>query len=302
MVPFRALSVLPAVVALLMAGAPTGQPLAAQVPATQTVPTQAPAEPTPAPPQVQAPPAQPALSRAEIEQFLKTARIIRSRSVPKGVTAPVRVTLSNGTLEHDAVFSWVDERRAVMRFSSGRTEIDFVDYYGYSIAAYRLAVVLGLDDLIPVHVERTWNQDRGALSWWIDAKMDEGQRLKENLRAPDPDAWNRQMYRMRVFTQLIGDTDRNVGNTLITAEWKAYMIDFTRAFRRHKEPLTVKDLVKCDRNLLASLRSLTEEQVREATKPYVGRAEIAGLMARRDAIVKLFEQRAAEQGEAAVFY
>ena len=50
MVPFRALSVLPAVVALLMAGAPTGQPLAAQVSATQPAPTQAPAEPTPAPP------------------------------------------------------------------------------------------------------------------------------------------------------------------------------------------------------------------------------------------------------------
>jgi hypothetical protein len=271
--------------------------------AAQSVPTQVPAEPTPAPAQVQAlPPAAPVLSRVEIEHFLETARIVRSRSVPKGVTAPVRLTLSNGTLEHDAVFSSVDERRPVMRFSSGRTEIDFVDSYRYSIAAYRLAVLLGLDDMMPVHVERTWNQQKGALSWWVEAKWDEGQRLKENLQAPDVEAWNRQMHRMRVFTQLVADTDRNLGNLLITADWKIWMIDFTRAFRRSKELLSSKDLARCDRKLLAALRSLTEEQVTDAIKKYVGRAEIAGVMARRDAIVALIEQRIAERGEAAVLY
>ena len=35
------------------------------------------------------------------------------------------------------------------------------------------------------------------------------------------------MYRMRLFAQLIADTDRNTGNVLITSDWKLWMIDFT---------------------------------------------------------------------------
>jgi hypothetical protein len=60
--------------------------------------------------------------------------------------------------------------------------------------------------------------------------MEEGERLKKKLPVPNPEPWNQQMYRMRVFTQLVADTDRNVGNVLIGTDWKLWMIDFTRAF------------------------------------------------------------------------
>ena len=55
----------------------------------------------------------------------------------------------------------------------------------------------------------------GALSWWVDAKWDEGARLKKHIEPPDSEAWNQQMHRMRAFTALVADTDCNLGNVLI---------------------------------------------------------------------------------------
>jgi hypothetical protein len=241
--------------------------------------------------------------REEQEHFLLTARITRTKDIGKGVTHPVRLTLSDGGLTHDAAFVTVDEREPIMRMKGGRTELDFVDSYKYTIAAYRLAVLLGLDDMMPVTVEREVDHHKGALSWWVDdVKFDEGQRLKLKTSAPDPAAWNQQMYRMRVFTQLVADTDRNVGNVLITNDWKLWMIDFTRAFRHSHQLLKPGDVTRCDRQLLTKLRALTKEQVAAVTKRFIGGAEIDPLMARRDALVALVDRLIAEKGEAQVLY
>jgi hypothetical protein len=254
--------------------------------------------------QVQAPvpAAAAALTKAEIAHFLTTAKVVAHKDLPKGVTSPVRLTLSDGTLLHDAAFSTVDERTMVMKFANGGTELDFVDSYRFTIAAYRLAESLGLDDMMPVTVERLWNMRWGALSWWVDAKWDEGARLKKHMEPPDSEAWNRQMHRMRVFTALVADTDRNVGNVLISAEWKIWMIDFTRAFRRTPRLIAPANLTRCDRQLLAALRALKQDEVEAKTKPYLVRADVESIMARRDLIVALFEKRVAERGEALVLY
>ncbi len=242
------------------------------------------------------------LTREQMRDFLATAKILKGKQTPKGVTRPSRVTLSDGTLTHDAAFSSVDERRSIERFASGKVEMDFVDSYKSTLAAYGLAELVGLDHMMPVHVEREWRGDKGALSWWIDAVMDEGDRLKKKVQPPRPEEWNQQMYRMRVFAQLVADSDRNLGNVLIDAEWKAWMIDFTRAFRRSKAILAPADLTKCDRGLLEKLRALTAEQVAAATKPYVGPAEVDALMARRDQIVGIFDKLISEKGESHVLY
>jgi hypothetical protein len=247
--------------------------------------------------------AAPALSRDEARQFLASARIVKGKDAAKGVTRPVRLTLTDGTVTHDALFSSIDERKAVERFEGGRVELDFVDSYKYTLAAYKLAELVGLDDMMPVHVEREWRGHKGALAWWVDdVMMEEGDRLKNKVPVPNPQAWNEQMYRMRVFTQLVADTDRNVGNILIDRNWRLWMIDFTRAFRHNKTLLSDKDLKKCDRQLLEKLRALTAEQVAAATAPYLTGAEIAPLMARRDLIVKVFDTLVATNGEAQVLY
>ena len=244
----------------------------------------------------------PSLTPGEMRDFLLTAKVIKHKESRKGTTHPTQLTLSNGTLTHDAVFSSVQEAVPVMRFASGRTELDFVDSYAYNVAAYGVAELVGLDDMMPVTVEAKWNGRKGSLAWMIDTVMDEQARLAKNIEPPDREAWNRQMHRMRVFAQLVADTDRNLGNVLIDHDWKLWMIDFTRAFRHTRTLLTPGDLQQCDRRLLAHLRELTPEAVEAKTKPYIGRAEIEPLMVRRDLIVKTFEKLIAERGEGRVLY
>jgi hypothetical protein len=249
------------------------------------------------------PPAPPdPLTKEQMAAFLATARIVADRDIPLGVTHPVRLTLDDGRVRHDAAFSMVDERLPVWKGKNNTIELDFVDSYQYTLAAYAVAELVGLDDMMPVMVERRWEQFKGGLSWWVDGAIDEKERLKKGLRPPDPEAWNNQMHRMKVFAQLVGDTDRNMGNILIGSDWKLWMIDFTRAFRRKHELLNAADLQRCDRRLLELLRGLTKEQLGEKTKRWIGGAQIDALLARRDLIVARFEQLTAERGEARVLY
>lgn len=245
----------------------------------------------------------PTLTPEDQEKFLLTAKVVGSADIKKGTTRPVRLTLTDGTTTHDAAFSIVDERMPIMRFPGGRTELDFVDSYKYSIAAYRLAKLIGLDSMIPVTVERRIKGQNGSLSWWVDdVKWDEGERLKLGLKAPDNDDWNKQVLRMRLFTQLTADTDRNLGNLIITSDWKLWMIDFTRAFRRMPTPPAPAVVTRCDRHLLEKLRALTREQVTDATRSFLTAAEIAPLMSRRDALIAHVERLVATSGEDLVLY
>ena len=92
-----------------------------------------------------------------------------------------------------------------------------------------------MDDMLPVYVERKWKGDAGSLSSWLPVKMDEIERVRQNLTAKDPDAWNNQMYRVRVLDQLVYDNDPNLTNVLIGEDWKIWRIDFTRAFPISKD-------------------------------------------------------------------
>ena len=245
---------------------------------------------------------QQALTREQMAQFLLTAKVIGHKGISKGVTSPARLTLSDGTLTHDAAFSRVNEHKPIMQFPGGRTELDFVDSYKYTLAANEIAELLGIEDMFPVTVEREWDHDMGALSWWLDVKMDEGERLKQQLSAPDAEDWAKQQYTMRVFTQLVDDTDRNVGNILIDKDWKIYLIDFTRAFRRPHELRAPQLLQRCDKNLLQHLRDLKVEDVKARISKWVPPREIESMMARRDALVALYDKLIAERGEARVLF
>ena len=248
------------------------------------------------------PTGEPNLTEEQKAQFLRTAKVVNSKQLGKGVTHPWRLTLSDGQVTHDAAFQPVDEHKPTMTFADGRTELNFIDSYKYDIAGYELAKLVGMNDMIPVTVQRRWNGQDGALSWWIPWKWDELMRHQQNLKPPDPDAWNKQMYKVRVFDQLVYDTDPNLTNVLITEDWKIWRIDFTRAFRQQKDLMDPKDLVMCDRQLLEKLRQLDADTVLEKTKPFLTKSEVKALMARRDKIVGTFEKLVAQKGEGAVLY
>jgi hypothetical protein len=244
---------------------------------------------------------EPTVTKEQIRQFLLTAKVVKSEHTKKGITEPWRLTLTDGTLTHDASFQAIEEHKATKQLASG-TELGFVDSYKYNIAAYQLAELLGLDDMLPVYVERKWKGDAGSLSWWLPVKMDEVERHKQNLTAPDADAWNNQMYKVRVFDQLTGDTDINLTNVLIGEDWKIWRVDFTRAFRLHKDLKDPKDLVRCDRQLFDKLKKLDGNELAAKTKSYLTKDEVKAVMARRDKIVTQFEKLISEKGEKEVLY
>jgi hypothetical protein len=245
---------------------------------------------------------EPQLTTEQMKEFLLKAEIIKSRGLPIGITSPERLTLRMDGLTHDAGFNYADERKAIMTFARGGTEVDFVDSYQYNIAAYEVAGLLGLQDMMPVTVERMWRGRKGSLTWWLPTIMMESERLKKKVQPPDPEAWNRQMFKMRVFSQLVYDTDRNLQNVLISSDWKLWMLDFTRAFRKWAALQQPKDLTRCDRSLLQHLRDLNRADVERVTVDRLTSFEINGLMKRRDLLVAHFEKLVAEKGEAAVLY
>jgi hypothetical protein len=255
---------------------------------------------------VPAPPPSAELSIAQIRTFLKDAKVLRTRGTPKGVTAPKRLTLSDGNIEHDAVFQAIDDRKMVQQLGGGArpttTEFNFVDSYKYNIAAYELATLLGLDYMMPVYVERRWNGQLGSISWFVPTLMDEADRIKKKIQPPNPTDWNNQMYRMRVFAALLRDTDRNLTNVLITHQWKVMMIDFTRAFRLQHELLHPKDLQKIDRELFAKLEAMTLADAKGAVKDSLTKSELEAVMKRRELLVAHFKKLIAENGEAKVLY
>lgn len=233
------------------------------------------------------PPSPRTLTREEQETFLRDARIIRTRSAPKGITGSRRVTLSDGTFTHDAHVQNIDEAKREFQGTRGM-ELNFRDTWRYNVAAYRLSVLLGLD-MVPVTVERRFEQKPASFTWWVDdVLMDEATRVQKKVRVPDPRAWNEQIYVVRVFDQLIYNTDRNLGNLLITADWRVWMIDHTRAFRLHKTLRTDKDLRGCDRTLLARLEALDKETVSRELSRWLEGGEMTALLARRDRLVEFF--------------
>jgi hypothetical protein len=266
--------------AIAVAGAPSPAP--AQVPGQ--IAAKAPADPD------------------EQEALLLQGEVIASKKIGKGVTNPFRLTLRHGGVVHDAAYQNVDARKDEIRFRSGRTELQFRDFYGYNIAAYKLARLLGYDDLVPASVERQWKGRRGAFTWWVDKKWDEDERVKLGVQPPDVPRWERQLYLARAFTQLVDDTDRNLGNQLVTADFHLWMIDFTRAFRHTMELKSPSILRRIDRRFYERLKTVSDEEIKAALTPWVEMPAVQALLARRKAMVEHFAGLADQRSEQSVVF
>ena len=235
------------------------------------------------------PTAPPSMSDAEIEKFLKDGRVGRTRSAGKGVTNSLRATLTDGTLTHDAHIQLVDERKTSGPGPKG-AELNFRDSWSFNVAAYRIDRLIGLN-LVPVSVERDWRGKAGAYTWWIDdVMMDEGERLKVGLQPKDPAKWNETMQLVRIFDQLILNVDRNMGNLVITNDWRVWAIDHTRAFRLHKTLPKPGNVTRCDRKVLEALKALNSQVLEREVGRYLTNWEREALLARRDAIVAIIEK------------
>jgi hypothetical protein len=251
---------------------------------------------------IAAAPAQPHMAADEMERFLQHADIVATKSTKKGVTAAKRITLSDGRVTHDAQLQDVDIALPIFEVGPKYSEVNFKDSYRYNVAGYRLSLLLGLDN-VPMSVERKVNGKPVAITWWIDDVMlDEGSRQKKQTVGPNPSRTASQIHVLRVFDELIQNRDRNAGNLLWTADWKMWMIDHTRAFRLGKDLLKPEQLQRVDRSMFEKMKGLSASELTGAMDKSLTKGEIDALLARRDAIVRLFDGKIAERGEAAVLF
>jgi hypothetical protein len=265
---------------------------------------QAPQEPVqpaaPAAPQAQPAPAKPPClgkfaTYEEAEEFLKTAKIIKSKGVPVGVTLPQKMTLEKDGRQEFAVFKMIDERKQGITQLAAGPQVDFKDSWKFELAAYELNRMLNMN-MIPPVVERTYGTQKGSLQLWIDGCMTELERTNKKIQPPGPMGWRQHIFKVRVFDNLIYNIDRNLGNLLITPDWQLIMIDHTRCFKSLGELKTPKDLTFFSKSLMESLKGLNEKDVEARCGKHITIMEIRSMLERRDKILALYEKIAETPG------
>ena len=221
----------------------------------------------------------------EFEAFLKAAKVEKVDDVPVGVTKPKRAYVTPGGLAGSFVFKELMPSR-----KSG-----FFESYKSEIAAYELDKIMGMG-MVPPTVERKYDGITGSAQLWVDHCT--LLRDRDTTKAPDMAAWNKQVYRQRVWDNLTANIDRNQGNLLMDDAWNLILIDHSRAFT---SSMTMPfPMTKIDKAFYEKLKALDEATV----KARLGKWLFDGpkpILKRRDKIVAHFEKMLAQYGEAAVF-
>lgn len=236
-----------------------------------------------------------------VEQFLLKAKMTAVRGIPQGVTAPRRATLELDGVTHFAAFKTIDESKAGYTQLERGGEINFQDSWRTEIPAYEVDKIIGLG-MVPATVERVLNGQQGSLQFWVESMMPEAERIKKKLSAPDGEAWNRSMFKVRLFDNLIYNTDRHLNNILITKDWEIRLIDHSRSFRPFDTLKEPRDLTRFSRSLLEGIKKLDEKDLTARVGKLLTPFQIRGLIKRRDAILALAAKTVAQKGEAAVLY
>lgn len=238
-------------------------------------------------------------SHEEVENFLRTAKIVGSRGTSRGITNPDRLTLDDGRVRHDAIFKSIDERKLGVTKLERSSEFDFKDSWKFEVAAYEIDKLLGLN-MVPVTVEREYRGSRGSLQYWVDGCMLEKERLDKKLMPPDPVRWTWQIHKVRVFDKLIYNIDRNLGNILVTSDWKCVMIDHSRSFKSLGELNPAGELQYFSRSMMVALEGLDEAGLRTKCGEYLTLPEIQTTLQRKALILQVYQRLVKEKGNSIV--
>jgi hypothetical protein len=238
----------------------------------------------------------------QLLDFLKTANVVSDKTITSGgITMPHKLVLEKDGVRANAIFRAVDEQKMQGNTGGGRADLFFRDCYIFEPAAFELSRMLGLDNVPPSTLRKVQNT-KGSIQIWLEHAMTDEKKVKDNIQPPDDQQWQKQLQIMNVFDQLVFNTDRNKGNILIDPNWKLWMIDHTRAFRRIPDLQRSPVLNVCERNLYHNLQALDEAAVRERLKDYLTSYEFDALFKRRKMIVDRYAKLIADKGEDKVLY
>jgi hypothetical protein len=227
----------------------------------------------------------------EIEDYLRTVPIVKLEELSVGVTKPKKATLPPGGPV--AYLAW---KVIPPGMYSGAWES-----YKSEIAAYEMDKLLGLN-MVPPTVEKVYRGDHGAAVMWASPTKN----FKEfgGSGAPTPPAlkqpaWNRQLVKAKMFDNLIGNTDPNLGNWLADPAWNIILIDHSRAFTAAKEMTHV--MTRIDPDLWTRILALTEDSLRPVIGKLIDGGQFKAVLQRRDKMVQIVDKLVKDKGEAFVF-
>ena len=153
--------------------------------------------------------------------------------------------------------------------------------------------------MVPPTVERRVDGELASVQLWIENTRMLKDVKAQKLRAPDAEAWNRQLYRVYTFDHLVGNIDENEGNMLFDPAWNFIKVDHSRAF---SSTLNVKyPLTRIDRPFFERIKTLDQATVRREIGDLLEVGALNAIFRRRDAIVQTFEGLAKKNGEDNVF-
>ena len=225
----------------------------------------------------------------EIEEYLKAAEIIGMEELKVGVTRPRRAKLAPGG-PVDAM-AWKPIR-------PGRYQ-GYFESYKSEIAAYELDKLLGLG-MIPPTVEKRVKGDLGAAVMWASPT----QSFKElggvpgqaNVKGPPPAQiaqWTRQLTKAKMFDNLIGNLDPNLGNWLVDPAWNLILIDHTRAFTSTKN--LYHEMMSVDTELWDKMKALDEPSLTSALGQWLDKTAIRAVLERRDKMQEVIDKLGAKR-------
>jgi len=222
----------------------------------------------------------------EIEEYLRTAECVSSdRPMAGGIPGAMRCTLLPGGPV--ARMYWRPMTPGINR--------GFWMSYKAEIAVYELDKLLKLD-MVPPTVEREFKGARGSMVLWVEKLA------PWKFPDPPPDAirgqWERQLARMTMFDDLIGNQVRNAGNMVRDGRWNLILLDHVATFRSGAE--LPSPLTRIDADLWERMQKLSRQQLDTSLRPWLDDNEIAGILARRERMKTEIDRLIAERGASAV--
>ena len=222
---------------------------------------------------------------AEFEAFLKSAQVISKKEIGTGVTRPWRAMLAPGGLVESMAWKPIKPGRYSGYWESYKSEI----------AAYELDKFFSLG-MIPPTVERRVDGDVGAAVMWASPTQSfkdlGGVPGQKGVKGPPParmGIWNLQISRAKMFDNLIGNIDPNLGNWLVDPAWNLILIDHTRAFTDTKK--LYHTLVGVDLELWGKMKALDEAALIRVVGDWLDKSAIRDMLQRRDRMEEVINKQ-----------
>lgn len=215
---------------------------------------------------------------ADLESYLKSAEVGACKELGVGVTKPLRCALAPGGPFSEIAFKGIQPGRHGGYWESYKSEI----------AAYELDKALGLG-MVPPTVEKRVKDTLGAAVMWVAPTKN----FKEMGGPPTPPGqyigrWNLQLVRAKMFDNLIGNLDPNLGNWLADPSWNLILIDHTRAFTTDKK--LYHEIKRIDQALWTKMQELTLESLEATIGQWVGKSELKAVIERRDKMAEVIKK------------